>query len=261
MAPPAAGPLAGRTVLVTRERRQASGITSVLSELGAEVVEVPLISFEPPADPAPAGDGARRLAEFDMLLFTSANAVRSFLAIAAAAGHPVRPRAGLAVVAIGPATAVAAEEAGLTCEPLPESFATAGLAGWLANRPAFRNVLFPRAAVAGETLVEQLTSRGAAVEVVAVYRTVPHPDGARGLQAAVAAGVDYVTFTSPSTVRAFAEAMGEGLRPAGLKVACIGPSTAAAAEEHGLQPDLVADPHTAAGLAEAIARHAAGDSR
>ena len=66
-------------------------------------------------------------------------------------------------------------------------------------------------------------------------------------------GVDVVTFTSSSTVRNLADALdGEISRLNSSVVACIGPATAATAEELGLNVDLVANQHTVEGLAEAL---------
>jgi uroporphyrinogen III methyltransferase/synthase len=61
--------------------------------------------------------------------------------------------------------------------------------------------------------------------------------------------VDYVTFTSASTVRFFLEAVG-GLD--GPRVVSIGPATTAALRQAGLEPHVEADPHTPDGLVAAL---------
>ena len=45
-------PLFGRRIVVTRARAQASEFAALLEEQGAEVIELPTIRIEPPADPA-----------------------------------------------------------------------------------------------------------------------------------------------------------------------------------------------------------------
>jgi uroporphyrinogen-III synthase len=72
--------------------------------------------------------------------------------------------------------------------------------------------------------------------------------------------VDWLTFTSPSTVRNFITLTRRaGLNPFQLagspRVACIGPVTAEAARELGFRVDAVAEPHTAEGLLAAIQAH------
>ena len=70
------------------------------------------------------------------------------------------------------------------------------------------------------------------------------------------ARADVLTFTSASTVQGFAQALGGDAAAVaaahGKTVACIGPITADAAREYGLQVDVIADTFTAAGLLDAL---------
>jgi uroporphyrinogen-III synthase len=88
------------------------------------------------------------------------------------------------------------------------------------------------------------------VEAVVAYRTLAV--GNRLPEAALdeAAGADVVTFTSPSTVRAYLDAAGDRRVPP--VVACIGPVTAEAARRAGLRVTVVADEQGAAGLVRAV---------
>ena len=103
-----------------------------------------------------------------------------------------------------------------------------------------------RAREGRDVLPDALRERGAEVDVVALYETVAEP-----LDAAAVAGVDYVTFTSASTVRFFLAAVGELDGP---RVVSIGPATTAALREAGLEPHVEADPHTPDGLVARAAR-------
>ena len=82
-------------------------------------------------------------------------------------------------------------------------------------------MLVARAAEARDVLPEALRERGAEVDVVALYETV-REEPASAVEAA--AGADYVTFTSSSTVRNLGEALGDAL-PRGARVVSIGPVT------------------------------------
>ena len=62
-----------------------------------------------------------------------------------------------------------------------------------------------------------------------------------------------ITFTSPSAVARYAELAGR--RPLPPVVACIGPVTAEAAHRAGFHVDVVADEHSAEGLAAALVAH------
>ncbi len=107
-------------------------------------------------------------------------------------------------------------------------------------------MLVATAAGAREILPDGLRARGAQVDVVHLYRTVPEAVDAEAVRAA-----DLVTFTSSSTVTSLAAGLGDGgLR--GVRAASIGPVTSAALREHGVEPLAEADPHTVEGLVAAV---------
>ena len=73
------GRCSGVRVLVTRPRDQARELVEQLSSRGAMPVEAPLIRILPPTDAEPLRRAAQRAADFDWIVFTSANAVESFM--------------------------------------------------------------------------------------------------------------------------------------------------------------------------------------
>src|SRR5262249_25658268 len=72
-------PLEGKRVLVTRAPEQASDTAEKLRALGAVPVEIPTIVLEPPLDRAPLLDAAKNPSRWDVVAFTSPNAVEAFL--------------------------------------------------------------------------------------------------------------------------------------------------------------------------------------
>jgi uroporphyrinogen-III synthase len=122
-------------------------------------------------------------------------------------------------------------------------------------------VLLPRAEEARDALPDMLRQRGATVEVVPVYRTVPDTQGLALTRTALDGGeVDVVTFTSSSAVRCLVDAV--GVEPlARCAVACIGPITAATARERGLQVDIEAEQYTLPGLIAAVEAYARARDR
>src|SRR6185437_5711104 len=161
-------PLAGVSVGVTRARAQASELAARLRSLGAEVVEAPAIQIVPLDGPAPD------LARYDLVCLTSPNGVRLLFSRLAARGLDARALAGVCVAAIGPGTARALSEHGVIADIVPERFVAEGLVEALADVPVSR-ALVARAASARDVLVEALRSRGAEVDVVALYETVASP--------------------------------------------------------------------------------------
>lgn len=253
-------PLFGRRVLVTRSEEQAGALMEALRGAGAEPVALPLLRIVACEDTRDLDRALGGLAGTDVLLFTSANAVRLFAERAAARGVGLA-REGLRIACVGPATAEAAAAAGLAVHVVPFArFDAEGLLealdAWLA--PAGRRFLLPRSASARDVLPEGLRARGASVDVVDLYRPDPAPVDPGWLRAELAAGrLDALTFTSPSTVRHFCALLDAPARAAAQRavVAAIGPVTAAALREAGLAPQVVAPRAGGATLVDALAAH------
>ncbi len=278
----ARGPLAGRTVVVTRPRAQAASLVGPLEELGATVLEVPTIRIVPRPFDDEVAAVIGSLKDYRLIVFTSANAVRVFAGYLerAAAGKAVAqrpegpsgsPLAGAAVAAIGPATAAALEAHGVSCALVPDDFIAEGLLDAVERRgvaPAGARVLIPRAREARSVLPDTLRARGALVDVLPIYDTVAVERLAVPAERIEAA--DYITFTSSSTARRFAALMeeagggsaaGTGIsaarplseRLSGVRLCSIGPVTSGTLRELGLVVAVEAREYTAAGLAAAIA--------
>ncbi len=242
------GSLAGLRIMVTRADRQAAALTEALKALGAEAVSCPVIAIEPIAvDPSSLHD----LGRYDWLALTSANGVDRLRELLRDASRDLP--AGIKVAAIGPETAARAQEAGMTPTLVPQRFIAEELADALAAAMApGARILLARAAGARDVLPDQLRARGARVDVLETYRTVP-PADVRPRLAASLPGVDIITFTSSSTVRHFIDAV-EGALADRVRIACIGPITAQTARDLGLRVDIIAQEYTTRGLVDAIVR-------
>ncbi len=237
-------PLFGRRVLVTRAREQASDLTRLLMQAGAEAVEYPVIRMHP-LPPAP--ELCARLARADWIVFTSANGLPALLGQLDALGADVRALGHAKLAAIGPATAESIRRYGLRVDFVPERFVAEAVAEGFPN-PAGQRVVIARAEEAREALPELLTARGATVDVLPVYRTVPEDGEGPDL-----ATIDVITFTSSSTVKNFRARYPGAI--AGPVIACIGPVTAQTAREEGLSVDIEAAEFTIPGLVDALVRH------
>ena len=263
-ASPGRGPLAGRRILVTRAREQADRFADLLEGYGAEVLRVAAIRFEPPDSWETADRAIERLGSYRLVIFTSVNGVAAFFRRLEERGGDARKlRASL--VAIGPRTAEALLRRGLHVDVIPGSFRAEGLVESLEGSDlGGAEVLIPRAQEARDHLVVELRRRGARVTVAPVYRTVGEEENREALVRALRAReVDVVTFTASSTVHRLLdllEGSGGARLLSGLRIACIGPITADAARARGLSPDILPGRYTIPDLAEAIARHYAGDS-
>ncbi len=253
-------PLAGKRILITRTREQASTFAALLEAAGAEVVEFPTITVVPPDSWDPLDAAIGRLREYQWIIFTSSNGVRFFRERLQQAGRDVRDLHGITVCAIGPATAAALSAVGVQADVVPAEFKAEALAEAIGGGTGIRGarVLLARATEAREVLPEELTRRGAQVDVVPAYRTVRSAPEAEPVRAMLRDGnIHVVTFTSSSTVTHFLELVGEEARDLlrGVVVASIGPITAETAARHGIASDVVPEKYTIPALAEALVRH------
>jgi uroporphyrinogen-III synthase len=237
--------LAGRAIVVTRAAEQASTLVQRLAALGATVVEVPTIAI---ADPPDGGAALRaavgRLGPQDWVVVTSANGARRLAeAVGAGASLPT-----VRLVAVGPGTAAALAEAGLSASLVPERFVAEGVLEAFPPPSAGGRVLLAQAAGARAVLADGLRAAGWEVETVVAYTTVPATPAPEIV--AAARGADAITFTSASTVRGWLSVAAVADTPP--VVACIGPVTAAAAADAGLSVTTVAAEHTIDGLIAAL---------
>ena len=274
-------PLAGKRVLVTRTREQASVLSEGLRSLGATPIEFPTIRIVPPTDWTQLDEALLRLCDpnkvrqtansyrYDWVVFTSANGVNICMQRIQALGYNLLN--DFRIATIGPATAAALEQYGLSADLIPDAYVAEGVAEALiaeAQRLAIslkgQRILLARAAEARKVLATMLSDVGAIVDDVPAYYTLTAAvDDERGKelwQMLQKHGVDILTFASSSTVRNFMAwvkqcelATGQPLPTSELPtIACIGPITSQTARELGLTVTVEAQEFTINGLLEAI---------
>ena len=253
--------LFGWRILIPRTQDHAGSIVGLLRGHGAVPIEVPTISVEPPRTPQQIDRAVHGLVSgrYEWIGFTSVNAVRAIREKLQEYGLDARSFAGLKVAAVGEPTAAALIEFGVRPDIMPtqEQTTSALLDEWPpydSLTDPINRVFLPRADIATDTLVAGLGELGWEVEDVTAYRTVrAAPPPAETREAIKTGGFDAVLFTSSSTVRNLVGIAGKPHHS--TVVACIGPQTAKAAEEHGLRVDVLAETSTVGGLVEALAAH------
>jgi len=253
----AAQPLAGKRILITRAPHQALELASRLRALGAIPILIPAIEIGPPASFAALDSALAQIDIIDLIVFTSANAVRAFDRRAQLLGLKPAPR-GIAVV--GPATARAVEAVGLRAEIMPATFTAESLAQILLPQAPGRHILLVLAEQAAPALRATLEAAGAHITVAPAYSN-RIPEGSlepvRALFAGRSTYPDAITFTSASTAMnlvALLEAAALSL-PASITRASIGPVTSSALRELGLAPHVEAAQSTIPSLVAALAAH------
>jgi uroporphyrinogen III methyltransferase/synthase len=208
---------------------------------------VPAICFESAGESAEWSAALEALPEVSWIAFASGNGVRFFARRLAEAGASLPARVRLA--AVGPGTA---EEARQRLRP-PALVAPVSTAEGLAEsliaraRPEEGLVLLPAAEKGRRVLEERLREAGFRVRRITAYRTRTAEERDGGVE--LPAAVDYVLFTSPSTVRGF---LARTPMPEGAEAVSIGPTTTREARAAGLSPVREARRHDLDGLVEVL---------
>ena len=250
-------PLLGRRVLITRAKEQSGALSRRLAEMGALPVEAPMIEIRPPEDCTALDAVLAESPKFDWIVFASANAALAVRDRLEANGLDSRALGGVRVASVGGATAGALRSMGIVSDLTPGSATASGLADALkAAGVSGKRALLPRSDIAPRRLPDALRAAGAEVTQVVAYQTTL-PDSARGdLAHALNAGVDVATFASSSAVRNLVGMLkSDSDLLNGVKIACIGPTTAATAGRLGLKVDIVSETPTAEALTRAVAAH------
>lgn len=158
-------------VILTRPRHQCDALIEMLGQRGVDARCLPVVEIKAPRDSAPAIEALENLNRFDLVVFTSANAV----------GGALRLKPDLSKIAdlpevatVGPATRRALERAGISVSITPdEEFSSEGLLRHPRLDPSVlrrKRVLIVKGAGGRGLLSDALKSAGAEVDSVDVYR-------------------------------------------------------------------------------------------
>lgn len=247
--------LVGLRVVITRPEAQSETLCEQLRQAGAVPILFPVITIAPPEPGGALDQALRRLSEYDWIIFTSVNGVKQFrIRLADVLGIPLAQLQGIPgftgkIAVIGPKTAATLRQYGIKVNVLPTEYRAEAILDTIGEVRG-QHILLPRADIARAELAIGLRMRGAIVEEVAAYRTLPATPPPVAFEQ-LRQGVDVVTFTSSSTVRHFV-ALTRGLDCGDPAIACIGPVTAETARQMGLRVDIVADEYTVDGLFRAL---------
>jgi uroporphyrinogen-III synthase len=256
-------PLTGKRVVVTRAIEQRDSLCNDLQTRGATPILLPLISFTPPEDFAPLDAALHDFSQFDWLFLTSQNVLRSLLE------RCVPLKISLAdalrnarIAAVGPATAHAATDAGLTITHVAENHQAIALAEELHAELLGCRVFLPRSDRANPELPEVLRQLGAEVVEAVAYRTVrPGAPDPTVLSAVSDGEADAILFFSPTAVLHFRDLLGEAkFRAVQEKAvfAAIGPVTARALQDAGAERIVSAKDTTVPAVIAALEKYFAG---
>jgi len=170
--------LHGVGVLVTRPEQQAMPLCRLLEIQGASTLRLPAVEIRAVGNRRETAAQLGALADFDVIIFTSANAVRFGASL-------LDQQRDLTLAAIGPATARALNLAGYRVAVQPrETFDSEGLLLHpKLEHPAGARILIVKGAGGRSLLEQELAHRGARVVAADVYERVPAAPSAERLAA------------------------------------------------------------------------------
>jgi uroporphyrinogen III methyltransferase / synthase len=253
-------PLFGKRIVVTRSRGQAAKFCGKLSELGAEVIEIPAVRVVHPDNKQGLVDALLSLNSYDWLVFTSGNGVATFFDFFFKRFQDLRDIGGAKIAAVGPVTAAKLRELHLQVDLMPEEFIGRKIAGAFAKHSSIENskICLLRAENANSDLPRSLEELGAIVDDIGLYKTVAETEDFPGTtDNFLEQGADWLTFTSGSTVEFFharfnlPQLLKKFPR---MKIASIGPETSKALSQLGLKATAEAGEHTTDGLLASLSR-------
>ena len=218
-----------RKVVITSTRDNFKALKGPLERRGFRAVHFPAIEISPLRFSIPEKN-------YDWVVFTSRNAVRAF---AGKAGRGFFR--GSRIAAIGAGTAALITEKGLRADFVHRGPGSAGFAAALSRRFLIKGkkFLLPVSSIAGGGILSGLAGLGGHPVALKVYRTVI-PVRARRAAGRFARGGPYyfILFASPSAFENFIGIRGLRSLLAGTRTAAIGPVTAAAMRDRGVEPDI-----------------------
>lgn len=261
-----AKPLAGRTVLMTRDAEGNENFAANLHAWGARPVRLDAIEIASLTETPPVQNALRALREFDWIVLTSANGVRQTFSALYAMGLDARAFADARIACIGSQTATALAGFGLNADYVPKLYTSAALAQGLIEMKAVRakSILLLRSEIAPGDLPAALQAAGAAVQDVPVYtvrpRIAPREEADALINSIRSNRIDWLTFTSSSTVDSFFSQVDVAIvQASSIQIASIGPFTTRQLRDYGIVPDVEARTHTVAGVISAMAREVGHD--
>jgi len=249
-------PFFGKNIVVTRDDHGNAEFADKIITRGGNAIEFPTIKTKPLTNTNIFLRALTKLSEFDWIIFTSSNGVEIVFDCLRNLGKDARVFGSAKIAAIGSETAGTLNRFGIKADFVPSVFTSKELGKQLAEFANLKDkkALLLRSQLASDELAAWLKKAGAEILNVPVYRIDTIKNKCKELVEKIADGeIDWLTFASPSSVRAFFEQIQADAANAGrVKIASIGPMTSEQLQSLGIRVDVEASEHTIDGLLDAI---------
>lgn len=243
--------LQGKRILITREAKQAKLFSEKVRASGGIPIEVPLLKIA--RKKAPNREMIfTKLSGYDWIIFTSANGVHYFFEqLSKELALQVRK---MKFAVVGHKTEEALKQYHLSAHLVPAIYDANSLAEiFLEKYQSGESILLVRGNLSRDILPHVFEKKGIGFDAIEVYETQINKENAAMLKKVIAEeALDFITFTSPSTVEAFIELSDSYTA---LPCVCIGTTTKKAAENYGFTSIVTAKIFTIEGMIEVMSNH------
>lgn len=249
--------LQNKNILVTRAAHQAEEFADQIEKYGGIPYVVPLLKIDCNIDRnyLKILEGIQ---QYEWVFFTSANGVRCFFQIWEQ-NFGTRNLDDKKFAVVGKKTNEILKMYGYEATFIPSVYNAETMATeFLQQYNRHHSILLVRGKQARRTLSDIFTKADIDYDSVTVYGTSMNEDSRDSLNKGLHYyHIDYITFTSPSTVEAFCSLLENSEQMKGKYIVCIGTTTAKKATEKGLENILVPEHFTIEGMITAISDHIA----
>lgn len=262
--------LNGRTIVITRPPSQAEETGRLIRRMGGRPYYLPTIKLRPLRALTKIRNFINALEDgnVDYVVFMSVNGVKYFHDMTRKLGVAEKVKGALGkvvVAAVGPKTAKALEERGYSVGLVPGEFSSEGIVKALKSMGVNgKTVYVLRAKGASPMLRDNLRESGAVVKEIYIYEVLK-PRGRRleekFLKDLYAGKIDAIIFSSSQSVKNFFRMFESKLSKEELlslikdsvAIVAIGPFTAKALMDEGLEADVTPSQYTFEGALLALA--------
>ena len=226
-------PLKGKNIVVTRPKDRAEGISEKLKKLGAYVMEYPCIETISLIDDKLFYEILKKIELYDWIVFTSPSGVKFVFDSFFNKKIDGRIFYGKKIAVIGNATGDELKKYGMFYDAMPEIYDGKNLGILLGKITKGKKVLLLRAKDGSSELTYELEKTEVQFDDTAVYYTnyINNQDN-MVKEKILKRDIDNITFTSSSTVKAFAISVNKGYDK--FTGVCIGEKTNSEAIKHGI---------------------------
>lgn len=238
-----------KKILITREKKQAHLFSEKITRHGGVPIEAPLLKINCHMK-AKNDRIMASLSRYEWIFFTSANGVDCFFQMMNEEGVTKRALATSQIAVVGHKTELALKKHRYTAHFIPSVYKATVMANeFLINHPTANNILLVRGSRSKDVLLDHFLKQRLSVDLIEVYETIFNYEIDSFLNEQLRKGIDFITFTSPSTVEAFIEMTAE-TTCLDIVCVCIGTTTEKRAKELGFKKTLTPNEFTIEGMIE-----------